>query len=141
VGYIPAGDPTEDVEFGSVTVTGERVDELLTTLTGPAMAENPTRYRREEFGVIAWDRWDSWRTNSDLMVAVVMDLRDDRTCEVTAMVGGGGTGAMGWDWSVESVVAERLLGTERGAEAAVFAETVEYLEDVSATLDLEVAVE
>jgi hypothetical protein len=120
------------MEFGSVTVTGERVDELLTALTGPAMAENPTRYRREEFGVIAWERWDSWRTNSDLMVAVVMDLRDDRTCEVTAMV---------WDWSVESVVAERLLGTERGAEAAVFAETIEHLEDVCATLDLEVAVE
>lgn len=126
------------MEFGTVTVTGDGVGELLTELTGPGMAMNQTRYKRGYFGVIAWERWDSWRTNSDMMVTVVMDLRDDRTCEVAVLVGGGGEGAMGLDWSVESVVADHLLGAERSAEAAAFEEAIDHLEETCADLGLDI---
>ncbi|WP_251328442.1 hypothetical protein [Haloplanus pelagicus] len=124
------------MEFGTVVVRGEDADDLLAEMTGPKRAMNRTRYLGDTFGVIAWERWDSWRTNSDLMVVVVMELRDDETCEVAVMAGGGGEGAMGLDWSVGSVVADHLLGAERSAEAAAFEEAIEDLEATCESLAL-----
>ncbi|MFB6101228.1 MAG: hypothetical protein ABEJ73_01525 [Haloplanus sp.] len=129
------------MEFGSVTVRGENVAAVLSELTGPKRAMNRTRYLADSFGMIAWERWDSWRTNSDLMVAVVMELRDDRTCEVAVLAGGGGEGAMGLDWSVSSVVADHLLGAERSAEAAAFEEAIEALEDTCDSLELTIDID
>jgi hypothetical protein len=129
------------MEFGTVTVRGERADALLSELTGPKRAMNRTRYRADTFGVLAWERWDSWRTNSDLMVTVVIEVRDERTCEVAVMAGGGGEGAMGLDWSVGSVVADHLLGAERSAEAAAFEEAIEALEDTCDSLGLTIDVD
>jgi len=128
------------MEFGTVVVRGENADALLSELTGPKRAMNRTRYLAGDFGVLAWERWDSWRTNSDLMVVVVLERRDDRTCEVAVMAGGGGEGAMGLDWSVGSVVADHLLGAERSAEAAAFEEAIASLEDVCESLGLTIDV-
>jgi hypothetical protein len=128
------------MEFGSVTVRGEDAGALLSELTGPKRAMNRTRYLADDFAVIAWERWDSWRTNSDLMVTVVIERRDERTCEVAVFAGGGGEGAMGLDWSVGSVVADHLLGAERSAEAAAFEEAIESLESTCESLGLTIDV-
>ncbi|MEF8813109.1 MAG: hypothetical protein V5A55_04745 [Halovenus sp.] len=129
------------MEFDTITVRGEGASELLTEVSGPTKGMNKTRYASEEFSVIAWERYDLWRTNSDLMVAVIMDLTDSRTCEVAIMVGGGGDELLGFDWSVTSTVASTVSDVERSAEAAALEEAVEYLEKTCNDLTLNIAPE
>ena len=124
------------MEWGTLTVRGERVEELLSEVTGPTGAMERTRYRADRFCVVAWERWDSWRTGTDLMVAVVMELLDRETCQVAVFAGGGGSGLTGRDWTVTSVAAEHLLGAEHSAEAAAFGEAVVDVEDACEALDL-----
>lgn len=117
------------MEFDTITVRGEGVSELLKEVSGPKKGMNKTRYASDGFSVIAWERYDLWRTNSDIMVVVIMDLTDSRTCEVGIMVGGGGDEILGLDWSVTSTVASTVSDVERSAEAAALKQTVEYLEE------------
>lgn len=117
------------MEFDTITVRGEGVSELLEEVSGPKKGMNKTRYASDGFSVITWERYDLWRTNSDIMVAVIMDLTDSRTCEVGIMVGGGGDELLGLDWSVTSTVASTVSDVERSAEAAALKQTVEYLEE------------
>lgn len=119
-----------------MTVRGDRVEELLSAVTGPRGAMERTRYRAERFCVVAWERWDSWRTGTDLMAVVVMELLDEETCRVAVFAGGGGSGLTGRDWTVTSVAAEHLLGAEHSAEAAAFEEAVVDVEDACEELDL-----
>lgn len=116
------------MEFDTITVRGEDASEFLAEVSGPKTGMNRTRYASEEFGVVAWEEYDWWRTNSDLMTVVVMDLKDSRTCEVVIMVGGGGDDLFGFDWSVTSTIASKVGDVERSAEAAALEEAVEYIE-------------
>jgi len=129
------------MEYGTITVRGDDVERLMSELTGPGMGSEKTRYRTDDFAVLAWERWDAWRTNSDLMVAVVMDVEDERTCTLAVMAGGGGEGALGLDWSVTSAIAESVTGKERSAETAAFEEAIEDIEETCESLGLEIETE
>lgn len=130
-----------DMEFETITVRGEGASQLLTELSGPIKGMNKTRYAADGFSILAWERYDVWRTNSDIMVALIMDLTDSRTCEVAIMAGGGGDEILGWDWSFLSLVAGQVSDVEEGAEAAAIQDTVEYLGNRCEDLSLDIATE
>jgi hypothetical protein len=124
------------MESGTLTIRGDRVGELLSAVAGPRGSMERTRYRAERFCVVARERWDSWRTGTDLVAVVATELPDEETCQVAVLAGGGGSGLTGRDWTATSVAAEHLLGAEQSAEAAAFEEAVVDVEEACEEPDL-----
>lgn len=52
-----------------------------------------------------------FRTNSNLMAAIITSMRDNTTCEVEIVSGGGGSGLAGMDWGSESAMVDTLCKT------------------------------
>ena len=95
---------------------------------------NVHRFDGDGHTQVAWERGaafeDSW-----LMVSVLVERGDDRTCTVVVFVGGGGEGP----FKLEEVSMRRLLqGEESVGEAGRFATVLRDVKRVADSLDLTV---
>lgn len=49
-----------------------------------------------------------FRTNSNLMAVVIAAMKDETTCDIEIMAGGGGQGLFGIDWGSENAMIDAL---------------------------------
>jgi hypothetical protein len=98
---------------------------------------NIHRFEGDGFTQVAYERGSAFE-DSWLMVSVLVERSDDRTCTVVVFVGGGGEGP----FKLEEVSMRRVLrGEESVGEAGRFETVLRDVKRVAESLDLAVATE
>lgn len=126
----------EDVDRFAEAYLESKAEEVRNSLNMRGV-RNIHRYGRNGLTQIAYERASKWE-DAWLMVSVLVDVEDDRTCTVALFVGGGGKGA----FKMEEMPMRRILGGEDATgEAGRFVEVLEDVEEVVDSLALEVDLE
>lgn len=133
------------MEASNLTLRGENVDRFAEALVESKATEsrrslnkrgvrNIHRFDGDGFTQLVYERGAAYE-NSWLMVSVLVEQVDDRTCTVMVFVGGGGEGP----FKLEEVSLRRILrGEDSVGQAGRFRTVLEDIKQVCESLDLEV---
>lgn len=133
------------MEASHIAVRGENVDRLAAALIDSKATEskrsinkrgvrNIHTYEGDGFTHLAYERAAAYE-NSWVMVSILVEQIDDRTCAVFTLVGGGGEGP----FKLEEISMRRILhGEESVGEMGRFGTVLKDIKQVCDSLDLEI---
>lgn len=135
------------MEVETVTLRGERVDQVAATLVEEKATEssrtinklgvsNVQRYRGDGFTLLAWEQASAYRDHW-VMVSLLVHQIDDRTATTVVFVGGGREGPFRI-LDLEQRITRRTVGEDEYGESGRLGSVVDSIEEACAELGVEV---